>query len=707
MRFFPLFAVGAVVVSAVENNAMRKIVELLQGMKKAVEQESIQGRKDANEYADWCIKTTTETQADIKYGSEKVEELNAIAEDGAARATASRAEAAECGMAIGKSQQTQKVAKDERKEQQNIFNEKEAELVEADTMLGKAYSVLKRNLSLMQTAEQQGSNRQVATGRMYTEEVVGALGQIIESAFTDPSESNKIASFLEDMDSLSMGQPQANVRAYESKSGGILETIQNMQEKNAEILGKLRQQEMASRHQYELLVQDEKNLSENKSEQMAAAKEVGAKADATGKEAAANASETADVLASDKRNLSETKVGCEKAAKAWTARETDAAQEVSVIAQAVDILTGKFGENPKNEGAFLQMRGGASYGSETAEATGSMQAANYKEQEVNFEKRQKAADILRKLGREYNQFALVQAAQLAQSDTFAKVRGLISDLIDKLEKEAHAEASKEAKCKTDKEKGAKDLKVKTSQFDKLASRENANKAKEVKLGEDIKDLQQQLRELADTVSAATNFRNKEKVDNAAVVKEATESVGAISAAIQTLSEYYGATDDSAMLLQLSVAAGSSMGSMTTEREKRDTANVILEMLQTAQEDFEKMKQETEMAEATQNDKYDKLIHNAEVTKTKKTGLMNGKGNEKASVKVQLTQISEDLVDAEKALTASSDFLRTVTEQCANKAQSFDERQQRREEEIAGLRDALDILSSDSGALLQTAFLGKK
>jgi len=300
--------------------------------------------------------------------------------------------------------------------------------------------------------------------------------------------------------------------------------------------------------------------------------------------------------------------------------------------------------------------------------------------------------LLRKLGRQYNQFSMLQAAQAAMDDPFVKVRGMISDMITRLEEEQRKEADKEAKCRIDKEKGEKDLKVKTAYYNKLVSRESGAKAKIVRLGQEIEELNAQLKDLAAQVSAATSFRGKEKQDNAAVVKDSSEAIEAISGAIGVLTEYYGSET---ALVQVS-------------QPKSDSANVIIEMLQTAQEDFEKLKQETEAAEASQQSKYEKEMQEAEVSKTKKTALVEGKTNEKAAVNVQLTQISEDLVDAEKALTAASDFLKGVKEACANKTMSFEERQQRREAEIAGLREALDILSSDE-SFLQTdsAFLARR
>jgi hypothetical protein len=662
MKFLNMSLVGLASASTAQNNAMRKVISLLEGMKATIESETAAGKKDAEEYADWCIKSITETEADVKYGAEKVEELSAAAEDGAAQAAAKAADAAECAAAIGKSQAAQKEADEARKAEHNTFVGEEAELVEADTMLGKAYSVLKRSLSLVQTGAK-------TPQESYTEEVVAALGQIIESAWVDSESSQKLTAFLEDADSLSMKQPQAKTSNYESKSGGILTAIQQMQEKNAEVLGKLREKEMSSRHKFELLMQDLKNTEENKGEQMSSAKEAGAKSAAKGKEAESAGAEAADTLASDKKELAGTKAGCAKAAREWSTREAEANEEMGVIAKAVEILSGKFG----SEESFIQVN-------------------NSTEEESKFARRQAASQLLRKLGHEYNQFALIQAAQSAQDDPFVKVRGMISEMITKLEEEQRKEAGKEAKCKADKAKGEKDLKNKKADFEKLMSREDGSKAKVAKLTSEVADLNTQLQELAASLKEATAFRAKEKKENDAVVKDSAESIEALSGAIKTLTDFYGA--DETALVQVG-------------QPKSDSANVIIEMLQTAQEDFEKLKQETEAAEANAVDTFEKLVQEGDVTKAKKNAMVEGKTNEIASVKVQLSQISEDLTDAEKALTAASDFLKGVKEACANKAMSFEERQKRRGAEIAGLREALEILSADESFLQTDKFMAKR
>lgn len=269
---------------------------------------------------------------------------------------------------------------------------------------------------------------------------------------------------------------------------------------------------------------------------------------------------------------------------------------------------------------------------------------------------------------------------------------MIKDMISKLEEEAQKEASKEAKCKADKAKGEKSLKIKKGQYDKLMSRSDAATAKFTKLGEEAKDLQSQLSELAKSVRAANEMRNKQKTDNEATIKDATESVEALTKAIEVLSKFYGAP--AAALVQ-------------TGQPQSDTANLIMEILATSQEDFEKLKQTTEAAESDAAEKHAKMTQEAEVTKAKKTAEMEGKIKEKAGVKVMMTQITEDLGEASKALEAANSFLKGVKEACANKAMSYEERKKRREAEIKGLEEALQILSPDESEFLQVGFMSKK
>lgn len=396
------------------------------------------------------------------------------------------------------------------------------------------------------------------------------------------------------------------------------------------------------------------------SEQVASNKANKAKADAAANQAGADLAASSDNLKTDEADLSAKKSGCKKAAREFQERKASATEEVAAIDKASDVLNAKFG------GAFLQMS------SETE----------------TFHRREQASSILRKLGRNFNSFALIQAANAAQDDPFVKVRGMIKEMILKLEEEAAKEAGKEAKCKADIAKGTKDQKNRQAEVNKLSTRADAATAKFAKLGEEITELRAQLQDQADKFKQATVLRNKEKKDNEATIKDAAESVEAVNTAIGVLSEVYGKT---AFLQQPQTQAGA----------------VIIEMLQTSQEDFEKIRQETEALEKELAADYEQERQAVKVSKAKKEAMVQGKTQEQGSLKVQLNQIGEDLTEANKALDAAVTFLKTRKEECANKAMSYEERKKKREDEIAGLQQALEILSDENESFIQLGFMARK
>merc|ERR1719486_99784 len=86
--------------------------------------------------------------------------------------------------------------------------------------------------------------------------MVTALGAIVSAAWVDPKQAKAVKSFLENDDDLSLTQqPQAASYNYESKSGGIVDTLRDMQDKAEDQLASLRKDETKARHAFELLKQ--------------------------------------------------------------------------------------------------------------------------------------------------------------------------------------------------------------------------------------------------------------------------------------------------------------------------------------------------------------------------------------------------------------------------------------------------------------------
>merc|ERR1719362_2345953 len=232
--------------------------------------------------------------------------------------------------------------------------------------------------------------------------------------------------------------------------------------------------------------------------------------EADSREAAGAASsglaEVNDSLASDEAALLDEKSDCKIYAEEWAARKESAEQEAEVLQKAADVLSGKF--------SLLQ----------TGTSRTTLLSKNR-----NYDQRDKVATILRHLGHKFNSFSMLQAAEKAMDDPFVKIRGLIKDMISQLEQQAAEEASKEGKCKADIAKGTRDVKGKMGQMKKYQSRLDGASAKFATLGSEVKDLQDQVKQLGTDMQAWTNLRNKDNADNTATIKDATESIEAINA----------------------------------------------------------------------------------------------------------------------------------------------------------------------------------
>merc|ERR1719453_862712 len=90
---------------------------------------------------------------------------------------------------------------------------------------------------------------------------MSAMKNVLAAIAIDTESTRKLKSFIQQSTSdsedndLSLHQPQAKQVAYESKSGGIIEAVKEMQAKAEAELSDLRKAEMADAHEFKMLSQ--------------------------------------------------------------------------------------------------------------------------------------------------------------------------------------------------------------------------------------------------------------------------------------------------------------------------------------------------------------------------------------------------------------------------------------------------------------------
>merc|ERR1719321_2318942 len=373
-----------------------------------------------------------------------------------------------------------------REGQRADFEAAEKELVKSVDELGRAATVLKRGMSFAQTK----------AGQKKMSAVVDALKNIIDAQWVDVSSKRKLKSFLqataqakEDTDDdLSFSQPQAKQVAYESSSGGIVKTIEEMQGKAEDTLSTLRKKEMTDAQNFAMLesgLNDEISHGQEKVSTAKSSKGANEQAEA---DASAKLVETAKSKAADEEYAGTLKTECEEKAAEWEARQKSATEEMGAIEKAKEILVG-------GVKAFVQMK--------TKTQTKKWNPDDDDEDDKTAATRDRVVAILKKLSHDQKSFAFAQLASMASSDPFVKIRGLIEDMIAKLQKEAQEEATQKAFCDAEMGKSKTSQEEKMAKIDKLKARMDEAAATIAELEEAIKTLADEIADIDASQAEAT------------------------------------------------------------------------------------------------------------------------------------------------------------------------------------------------------------
>merc|ERR1719408_114186 len=540
-----------------------------------------------------------------------------------------------------------------RKKEAADFQGSEAELVETMDSLERAVTVIKRGqVSFLQQRDRDDFKK-----------VTDGLSKIIEANWVSKQDKAAVQALLQagssDTDEDLSLTPQATTSSYDSHGGGILDTLTDMKTKAESTLSDARTAEMKAQHSYEMLKQSlemelstmEKRMSEATTEK-SGLEEVKASAEE-------QLATTKKTLADDEKYVEELKQSCSMKAQEWATRQKDAAGELAAIAKAKEVLE-------SGVKVFLQVSTKAK-----AHAT-----------DASDEKRARLMTVLAKLEESDKSYFFMQVKSEAREGPFDKVKGLIESMITRLEKQAAEEAEAKAFCDTETEKSKAKQAELTAKSDKSQVRIEKATATIAELKEQIKTLQEQMAEMDAAQAEATSLRNKEHEEYLKASKDYKDSAEAVANAISVLQDYYS----SGSFVQAKQAP--ELGGAKT-----DIASTIMSMLEVAESDFTTLLAESEASEKEAQANYDKLTEQNTVTKTANTKEVEGKEASVKSEETALLNYKEDFATTGKELDAVLAYLDKLKPQCETKVMSYAERVAKREAEIEGLKEALEILSA--------------
>jgi len=654
-----IFLALAAVAPATAVSPIEKIMEMISDLQAKIIGEGEVAQKEYDEYSEWCEDRSTKLGFEIKTGKSEVEELKATIEEETSSAAALSTKIEELSNDIQVDEADLAAATKIREKEAADFAAEEKELTTVISMLERATSILSKEMA------KGGALVQLQGVTSITD----ALSVMVSASALSSADASRLTAMVQTEQSDSdTGAPAAAV--YESKSGGIVSTLEGLSDKADAQLDKARKAESTSTQNYQMLKQSLTDEVKFANKDMDAAKKNLAASQEKKAGAVGDLEVTSKDLAEDIETKSTLHQDCMDGAEEFELATKSRGEELGALATAKKVI---------------------------AEATGGAAEQSYGLNQVSFLQISSgtggaAVRFVRDLARKSNAPALAQLASRMQSamrmgaaageDPFAKVKGLITDMVATLEKEAEEDATQKAYCDKEMSETTAKKDELTAAADKLSTKIAQDKSASAKLKQEVATLQNELASMAKAKAEADKMRADENATFKTNSAELKQGIQGVQKALSVLKEYYAKGDKSH-----SSADGAGSG--------------IIGLLEVCESDFTKGLTEMTAEEESAAADYKAYCKEDELANTMKQQDVKYKTKEAAGLDKNVAELSGDLATVTDELDAVSEALDKLKEMCVAKAEPYAEKKARREAEIAGLKEALEILEGEA-ALIQKA-----
>jgi len=632
-----------------------KVVQLLTDMQTKIISEGEAAHGIYAEFAEMCEERSKNLQFEIKTGKGEISGLKATINEEMALAESLDTKVEELTASIATDEADLEAATKIRAKERADIKAEENEQSEVIDAIQRAKGILEKEM-----AKHGASMMQIRNAG----NLAKTLQMLVEASTISSADARGISALVQTQQSSDDGETGApDPAVYKGQSGGIIDTLGDLLEKAESQLAELRNKETASLNEFQMLKQsledkikyETKELEEAKTG-IAASNEK--KATAEGDLAATTKNLDEDVLA-----LSELHHECLTKAQDYEAETKSRGEELTAIATAKKVIE---------------------------ETTSGAADLSYGLNQVSFMQRSQSGGIevvrfLRELAQKKHFPALAQlsmrmdaAIRASAGDPFAKVKGLIQDMIETLEKEAEADATEKAFC--DKELAETNAKkdAKTTEIKKLSTKIDQMTARSEQLKGEVAELEKGLSALAKAQAEMDKIRLEEKDEYTKAKAEMEAGIKGVQLALKVLRDYYA--KDKAHASDEGGGGG------------------VIGLLEVCESDFSKGLIEMTSTEDAAQAAYDKETKENEIEKVTKEQDIKYKKEEATGLDKATAEATSDKAGVQEELDAVLEYLKGIEDRCIAKPESYEERVARRDAELAGLKEALTILESETSFL---------
>jgi len=288
-------------------------------------------------------------------------------------------------------------------------------------------------------------------------------------------------------------------------------------------------------------------------------------------------------------------------------------------------------------------------------------------------------------------------------DHFVKVRGLIKDLIQRLKDDAKAEATQKGVCDVGMAKAIASRDEANAKIEAANAAITTQTATKNELNDEIAKLQVDISELKKGLKEATELRNEDKAENEKTMEMSEEGAEAVKSALELLKGFY---ENAFVQVKYTPPNadkdGNTVGDLAPEvfdstyHGAQAESKGIVGILEVILSDFERTNSQTKKNEGSDQEEFEKFEKDTNDDVDKKEGRIEKAEGEVADAEAAILENEGALADANTLLEDSLAKLDDLKKMCVDGEETWEERKQKREDEIEALKSALAIFEDWKG-----------
>merc|ERR1719281_2424804 len=378
--------------------------------------------------------------------------------------------------------------------------------------------------------------------------------------------------------------------------------------------------------------------------------------------------DTRNSLTADQKFLMNLKETCQQTDTEWEERQKARQEEIQACSQALAILS-----NDDAHDTFTK-------------------TFNFLQVAEQSDKRDAAAQLLRKTARQLNDPQLLSLASKVRMDVFAKVQAAIDGMIEELLKEKADEIKLKDFCVAGLNDNAKAQEMKARDIDDLTAEIAQLKSTIDELAQSITTTQAEIAEMQLQLKRAGEDRELENKDFQATVADQRETQKLLTSALNVLKAVYAKKFIQTGAARRQEPVGPPPPPGFGEYKKAGGAGGVLGMIEQIIADTKTLEADAIKAETDAQKAYESVVKDTNASVEQKTRDITNKTGEKAKAEADKTAAEEGSDAALNEQQMNKNEEADLHKSCDFTMKNFDIRQASRDQEVEALRQAKSILS---------------